>query len=143
MSSVRSEDAEVGSVNSFFFAQKLSNIEQTLSNYWAVMKLNLDLADFRYSHFEVDVLSKLESFKGRWTSFGNLSSERLKQLKKQALIESIGSSTRIEGSSLSNSQIKGLELPKGSSKPTFSSKDEEDAAWVPNGKGQQKIRPCG
>lgn len=92
------------------------------------MKLNLDLADFRYSHFEVDVLSKLETFKGRWTSFGNLSPKRLQQLKKQALIESIGSSTRIEGGSLSNSQIRELELPKRGDKPSFASKDEEDAA---------------
>lgn len=92
------------------------------------MKLNLDLADFRYSHFEVDVLSKLETFKGRWTSFGNLSPERLKQLKTQALIENIGSSTRIEGGPLSNSQIKELELPKSNENLCFSSKDEEDAA---------------
>ena len=63
------------------------------------MKLNLDLADFRYSHFEMSLMSELDQFKGAWKAFGNLAPERLIQLQKVATIESIGSSTRIEGNS--------------------------------------------
>ena len=92
------------------------------------MKLNLDLSDFRYSHAEVDLLSKLDQFKGAWTAFGNLAPERLIHLQKVATIESIGSSTRIEGNSLSNAEIK--ELLGNIGKQSFASRDEIGRAHI-------------
>ena len=94
------------------------------------MKLNLDLSDFRYSHAEVDLLSKLDQFKGAWTAFGNLAPERLIHLQKVATIESIGSSTRIEGNSLSNAEIK--ELLGNIGKQSFASRDEQEVAGYAN-----------
>lgn len=94
------------------------------------MKLNLDLSDFRYSHAEVDLLSKLDQFKGAWTAFGNLALERLIHLQKVATIESIGSSTRIEGNSLSNAEIK--ELLGNIGKQSFASRDEQEVAGYAN-----------
>lgn len=94
------------------------------------MKLNLDLADFRYSHSEVDLLSKLDQFKGAWTAFGNLAPERLIQLQKVATIESIGSSTRIEGNSLTNAQVK--ELLGNIGKQSFATRDEQEVAGYAN-----------
>lgn len=94
------------------------------------MKLNLDLSDFRYSHAEVDLLSKLDQFKGAWTAFGNLAPERLIHLQKVATIESIGSSTRIEGNSLSNAEIK--ELLGNIGKQSFASRDEQEVVGYAN-----------
>ncbi len=90
------------------------------------MKLNLDLADFRYSHFEMSLMSELDQFKGAWKAFGNLAPERLIQLQKVATIESIGSSTRIEGNSLTNEQVK--ELLGNVGKQSFTSRDEQEVA---------------
>ncbi|WP_423348759.1 hypothetical protein [Wolbachia sp. wLmal] len=43
------------------------------------------------------LVAEIDEFKGAWQLFGNLAPERLQMLKKIATIESIGSSTRIEG----------------------------------------------
>ena len=50
-------------------------------------------------------ISEVDEFKGAWKLLSKLTPERLKALKKVATIESIGSSTRIEGAHLSDSQI--------------------------------------
>ena len=59
------------------------------------MKLNLDLADFRYTHHEVAILSELAHFKGAWLIYKNLPHERLKYLQNRATTESVESSGRI------------------------------------------------
>ncbi len=46
------------------------------------------------------LLSELDEFKGAWRALGILAPERLSALRRIATIESIGSSTRIEGSRL-------------------------------------------
>ena len=46
------------------------------------------------------VIAELDEFKGAWRAFGTLAPERLNALRHVATIESIGSSTRIEGSTL-------------------------------------------
>ena len=55
-------------------------------------------------HITPDILtliSEIDEFKGAWRALGALAPERLKALRNIATIESIGSSTRIEGSRLS------------------------------------------
>ena len=54
------------------------------------------------------IIAELDEFKGAWQLFGRLAPERLQQLKKVATIESIGSSTRIEGSKLSDQEVEEL-----------------------------------
>ena len=51
------------------------------------------------------LIASIDEFKGAWRALGNLAPERLAALKRVATIESIGSSTRIEGSKLSDSQV--------------------------------------
>ena len=43
------------------------------------------------------LIARIDEFKGAWRAFGTLAPERLSALRRVATIESIGSSTRIEG----------------------------------------------
>lgn len=72
------------------------------------------------------LLSELDEFKGAWRAFGTLAPEGLATLRRIATIESIGSSTRIEGSTLSDSDVERLlgrlEIQK------FASRHEQEVA---------------
>jgi Fic family protein len=54
------------------------------------------------------LFSELDEFKGAWRALSTIAPERLKALRHVATIESIGSSTRIEGSKLSDREIERL-----------------------------------
>ena len=56
----------------------------------------------------LQLISELDEFKGKWLALKTMSPERLQQLRKVATIESIGSSTRIEGAKLSDVQVETL-----------------------------------
>lgn len=56
----------------------------------------------------MSILSEIDEFKGAWRAFGTLVPERLAMLRQIATIESIGSSTRIEGSTLSDGEVEQL-----------------------------------
>ena len=71
-------------------------------------------------------IAAIEEFRGRWTALKNLAPDRLLRLKKVASIASIGSSTRIEGVTLSNEQIE--VLLSSIDRHSFSSRDEEEVA---------------
>ena len=53
-------------------------------------------------------ISEIDEFKGAWRALGTLAPERLLSLRRVATIESIGSSTRIEGSKLSDQDVQRL-----------------------------------
>jgi Fic family protein len=53
-------------------------------------------------------ISEIDEFKGAWRALGTLAPERLNALRHVATIESIGSSTRIEGSNLSDRDVERL-----------------------------------
>ncbi len=72
------------------------------------------------------IIAELDEFKGAWRAIGNLAPDRLNALKKIATIESIGSSTRIEGVKLSNTEIEAL--LSGIDIKSFQSRDEEEVA---------------
>ncbi len=59
-------------------------------------------------------IAQIDEFKGRWKALGRLAPERLSALRHVATIESVGSSTRIEGATLSNREVdrllRGLQL---------------------------------
>ena len=74
----------------------------------------------------LNLIAKIDEFKGEWKAIGNLAPERLNALKHVATIESIGSSTRIEGVRLSDQEIE--LLLAGLDKKTFGSRDEQEVA---------------
>ena len=51
------------------------------------------------------LIAQIDEFKGAWRALGMLAPERLLVLRRVATIESIGSSTRIEGSKLTNRDV--------------------------------------
>jgi len=54
------------------------------------------------------LIAKIDEFKGAWRALGTLAPDRLSALRRVATIESIGSSTRIEGSKLSDREVEQL-----------------------------------
>jgi len=72
------------------------------------------------------LVSEIDEFKGAWRALGTLAPERLSALRRVATIESIGSSTRIEGSKLSDAEVERL-LANLDIK-TFHSRDEQEVA---------------
>ena len=70
------------------------------------------------------LLSEIDEFKGAWRALGAIAPERLNALRRVATIESIGSSTRIEGSKLSDREVErllgNLEIRR------FSTRDEQE-----------------
>lgn len=71
-------------------------------------------------------ISAIDEFKGKWQATQDLAPERLNSLKRVATIESVGSSTRIEGAKLSDQQVEAL-LSK-LEQHSFSSRDEQEVA---------------
>lgn len=90
------------------------------------MKLVLNSYSFVFYREIVKLLLEIEEFKGSWKAYGNLAPERLIELKRIATIESIGSSTRIEGSKLSDAEVE--RIMAGLSKQSFRTRDEQEVA---------------
>ena len=70
------------------------------------MALNTD--SMTITQETLSLIAEIDEFKGAWRAFGTLAPERLSALRKVATIESIGSSTRIEGSKLSDNEVERL-----------------------------------
>lgn len=90
------------------------------------MVMELFLKEFRITPKILKLISEIDEFKGSWLSLGQLAPEKLTSLKKIATIESIASSTRIEGVKLSDSEVKALLT--GLDINSFKSRDEEEVA---------------
>ncbi len=74
----------------------------------------------------VNLIGELDEFKGRWAATQALAPDRLAALRQVATIESVGSSTRIEGVKLTNSEIEAL--LRGVKTYSFRSRDEQEVA---------------
>ncbi len=72
------------------------------------------------------LISEIDEFKGAWRALGTLAPERLSALRRVATIESIGSSTRIEGSKLSDRDIDAL--LRNLDIKQFDTRDEQEVA---------------
>ena len=72
------------------------------------------------------LISQIDEFKGAWKAIGTLAPDRLNALKKIATIESVGSSTRIEGVKMSDKEVEALLA--GLDARSFRSRDEEEVA---------------
>lgn len=72
------------------------------------------------------LIAEIDEFKGAWAAIGRISPDRLTALRRVATIESIGSSTRIEGAKLSDTEVE--RLLAGLEVKSFTSRDEEEVA---------------
>jgi Fic family protein len=72
------------------------------------------------------LIEEIDEFKGGWRAMATLAPERLAMLKSVATIESIGSSTRIEGAKLTDTQVE--ELLSRLETKAFVSRDEQEVA---------------
>jgi len=72
------------------------------------------------------LISEIDEFKGAWRAFGTLAPDRLNALRRVATIESIGSSTRIEGSKLSDRDVE--RLLSNLQIQSFATRDEQEVA---------------
>lgn len=72
------------------------------------------------------LISELDEFKGAWRALGRLAPDRLSSLRRVATIESIGSSTRIEGARVSDREVE--RLLSNLQEKNFASRDEQEVA---------------
>jgi Fic family protein len=72
------------------------------------------------------LIAEIDEFKGAWRALGALAPERLSALRRVATIESIGSSTRIEGSKLTDAEVE--RLLSNLDIKSFASRDEQEVA---------------
>ena len=80
----------------------------------------------KITHEVLKQIAELDEFKGAWAAIGRISPERLTSLRRVATIESIGSSTRIEGARLTDVEVERLLGNLDTS--AFASRDEEEVA---------------
>ena len=86
----------------------------------------LDTATLRITPEILSLIAQIDEFKGAWRAIGRIAPERLSGLRRVATIESIGSSTRIEGARLSDREVETLlaNIQIGS----FATRDEQEIA---------------
>lgn len=70
-----------------------------------IRKLNFD---FAINQRVLQLISYIDGFKGKWNMVENKENRYLKELRRIATIESIGSSTRIEGATLTDKEVQEL-----------------------------------
>lgn len=99
---------------------------QLVKNGQYIGQLMIQTHTLQITSTMLNIISELDAFNGKWIALGNLAPERLQSLRYVATIESIGSSTRIEGSQLSDREVKALlsNLQTGS----FTNRDEQEVA---------------
>lgn len=82
--------------------------------------------DIRLGQDLVKLVAEVDEFKGRWDALKTLAPDRLQSLRKVATIESIGSSTRIEGAKLTDAQVE--TLLTNLKTQSFQTRDEQEVA---------------
>lgn len=72
----------------------------------------------------LSLIAEIDEFKGAWRAIGRIAPERLSSLRRVATIESVGSSTRIEGARLTDREVEKLlaNIRLGS----FTTRDEQE-----------------
>lgn len=86
----------------------------------------LDTSTLHITPEVLSLIAEIDEFKGAWRAIGRIAPERLSSLRRVATIESIGSSTRIEGARLSDRDVENLlaNIQIGS----FVTRDEQEVA---------------
>lgn len=94
------------------------------------MGMNMDMpintASLAITPQMLSLIAEIDEFKGAWRALGTLAPDRLSALRRVATIESIGSSTRIEGSKLSDSDVE--RLLSNIEIKHFATRDEQEVA---------------
>ena len=72
------------------------------------------------------LIASIDEFKGAWQAIGRIAPEQLSVLRHVATVESVGSSTRIEGATLSDREVE--RLLANLDVRTFASRDEQEVA---------------
>lgn len=85
-----------------------------------------DLAHLKITPTILKLIAEIDEFKGAWKAIGRISPERLSSLRRVATIESVGSSTRIEGARLTDREVEKL-LSRLEIK-AFETRDEQEVA---------------
>ncbi len=86
-----------------------------------ISKLNFN---FTTNQKILNLIGKIDLYKGKWNAIEKQENIYLKELRKIATIESIGSSTRIEGGTLTDSEI--MELLKNVKITELKTRDEQE-----------------
>lgn len=86
----------------------------------------LNTATVRITPEVLSLIAEIDEFKGAWRAIGRIAPERLSGLRRVATIESVGSSTRIEGARLTDREVEKLlaNIRLGS----FTTRDEQEVA---------------
>jgi Fic family protein len=74
----------------------------------------------------LNLIAEIDEFKGGWKAFRNLAPERLEALRRVATVESVASSTRIEGAKLTDREVE--TLLQNLEQKKFSTRDEQEVA---------------
>jgi len=80
--------------------------------------------NFRTNQEILKIIGFIDGFRGKWNQIGGKDSRYLNELRNIATIESIGSSTRIEGSKMSNEEVE--DFVNAIKITSFKSRDEQE-----------------
>jgi Fic family protein len=86
----------------------------------------MDIPEIKLAQRELKLVAEIDEFKGKWQALSTLAPDQLQTLRRVATIESIGSSTRIEGAKLSDREVE--ELLSGLQISHLHSRDEAEVA---------------
>ena len=86
--------------------------------------MRFDTASLRITPEILPLIAEIDELKGAWRAISRIAPDRLSGLRRVATIESMGSSTRIEGSRLSDREVEALlaNIRIGS----FTTRDEQE-----------------
>ena len=90
------------------------------------MDAAIDVSTLKITNEILRLIADIDEFKGIWQAIGRIAPERLSRLRRVATIESIGSSTRIEGAVLSDREVE--RLLSGAEVESFATRDEQEVA---------------
>ena len=86
----------------------------------------IDTSTLEVTNEILSLVSEIDEFKGAWRALGRIAPDRLTNLKRVATIESIGSSTRIEGAKLTDREVE--KLFSNIEIKSFATRDEQEVA---------------
>jgi Fic family protein len=86
----------------------------------------MDTPQIKITQQDLKLIASIDEFKGRWQALSTLARDDLKALKRVATIESVGSSTRIEGAQLSDREVE--QVLTGLRVSRFETRDEQEVA---------------
>lgn len=97
-----------------------------MRHIWVYMGNVMDAIAVKIGPEVLRLVAGIDEFKGAWRAFQNIAPDRMNLLRKVATIESVGSSTRIEGAKLTDGEVE--RLLSGVGLERFHSRDEEEVA---------------